>query len=106
MQYTSTCLNRPHPSLRLALKLLFGGPPLADGTLKLNTDGSRLHGLAACGGLLRDTMGQFICGFHYNLGSASSILAELWGVIHGLRLAANLGVQRLIVEVILKSLLE
>lgn len=34
-----------------------------------------------------------------NLGSASSVLAELWGLTHDLRMASSRGVQRLVVEV-------
>lgn len=68
------------------------------GFLKLNTDGSRQHRLAACGGLIRDEMGHFISGFHCNLGSATLVHAELWGLTLGLRLARHLVVQRLLVE--------
>lgn len=43
-------------------------------------------------------MGQFVLGYHCNLGSATSVHAELWGLTLGLQLARQLGIQRLLVE--------
>lgn len=67
------------------------------GSFKLNTNGSFQQGLAACGGLIRNACRQFIAGFHCNLG-ATSVLAELWGLTLGLRLARILGLKSLLVE--------
>jgi hypothetical protein len=39
-----------------------------------------------CGGLLRNSNGQWIGEFSRHLGMCSAYLAELWGVIDGLRL--------------------
>lgn len=92
-------LMNPAPSfieVSFALDVRWAPPPF--GAMQLNTNGSRKNGLAACGGLLRNAMGQFISGFHCNLGSATSVLAELWGLTLGLRLARQLGVTRLLVE--------
>lgn len=72
--------------------LMFVGFPPPAGMLKLNIDGSCVNGLAACGGLIRDEMGSFICGFYCNLGSSTSIHAELWGLTHGLRIASQMGI--------------
>lgn len=72
--------------------------PPPNGCLKLNTDGSRQNGKAAYGGLLRNEMGQFVAGFHCNLGSVTSVHAELWGLTLGLRMARSRGIQRLLVE--------
>lgn len=41
-------------------------------------------------------------GFHCNFGTASSILAELWGFIHGLHLAKSLHITSLAVELVSK----
>lgn len=71
-------------------------PP--DGSFKLNTDGSHSQGLSACGGLVRDSMGQFVRGFHCNLGATTSVSAELWGLVLGLRMARSLGILSLLVE--------
>lgn len=74
-------------------------PPPLD-AYKLNTNGSHRVDtqLSACGGLIRDHMGTFIAGFHCNLGTATSVLAELGGLVHGLKLAQSLHLQRIIVE--------
>lgn len=66
--------------------------------IALNVDGSHNSGGSACGGLLRNSLGQFLRGFHCNLGLATSVLAELWGLVLGLRLACSMGITSLRVE--------
>ncbi|KAK7289741.1 hypothetical protein RIF29_03628 [Crotalaria pallida] len=62
------------------------------GFMKLNTDGSfrASSHAAACGGVIRDATGFFVHGFHCNLGVCSSVKAELWSLLWGLRLAKHL----------------
>lgn len=72
--------------------------PPPPGFFKLDTDGSHRKGLVACGSLLRDELGRFVKGFYANLGASSSVHAELWGVTLGLRLAKDLKLSFLIVE--------
>lgn len=72
--------------------------PPPEGTLKLNTDGSHSHGLSACGGLLCNSLGQFVRGFHCNLGTATSVAAELWGLVMGLRMARMVEAPSVLVE--------
>ncbi|KAH9666870.1 reverse transcriptase domain-containing protein [Citrus sinensis] len=68
--------------------------------LCLNTDGARKgNGEASAGGLLRDCHGNFIHGFSAHLGVCSVLKAELWGVLHGLRMAWDLGYRRIQVGV-------
>jgi hypothetical protein len=57
-------------------------PPLV-GWYKCNTDGTSLGntGAAACGGLFRNHRSEFIGGFAQSLGIASSLVAEIMGVI-------------------------
>ncbi|KAH9770764.1 putative ribonuclease H protein [Citrus sinensis] len=70
--------------------------PLPWPFLCLNTDGARKgNGEASAGGLLRDCHGNFIHGFSANLGVCSVAKAELWGVLHGLRMAWDLGYIRI-----------
>ena len=58
----------------------------------LNTNGAKKrNGEAGAGGLLRDCHGKFIHGFSANLGVCSVIKAELWGVLHGLRMVWDFG---------------
>nr|KYP40685.1 Heat shock 70 kDa protein [Cajanus cajan] len=73
-------------------------PP--NGWVCLNTDGSVYEdhrigcSKGACGGLVRDSSGCFLGGFSVNLGPTSVTLAELWGVVHGLKLAWDLGFKK------------
>ena len=64
----------------------FNNNPL--GRIKINSDGSVLQvdSKAACGGILRDHLGNFVLGYYANLGSCTITFAELWGIYHGLSL--------------------
>jgi hypothetical protein len=59
--------------------------------LKLNVDGSRISStdLWACGGLIRNYRGGFVSSFFCNLSWSNSLMAELWGLVNGLKLARN-----------------
>lgn len=74
--------------------------PLDTTSFKLNTDVSFIEhsSLSSCEGLIRNFMGCFIRGFTCNLGRFTLVIAELWGLVHGLRLACNLGINFFIVE--------
>ncbi|KAL0000646.1 hypothetical protein SO802_014427 [Lithocarpus litseifolius] len=65
----------------------------AEGWQKLNIDGSFVStsGLAGCGGLLRDSSGQWIVGFAESICVSSSIAAELWALREGLGLCLERG---------------
>lgn len=92
-------LLRPAPSfIEASIEVPVRWNPPSSGTYKLNTDGSHHKGMAACGGLIRNEQGRFIKGFYSNLGTASSVHAELWGITLGLCLAKDLGISSLIVE--------
>lgn len=94
-----THLHKPSPSfLEASMEVPVRWTLPLMGVFKLNSDGSLRNGLAACGGLLHNHHGHFIKGYHYNLGVASSILVELWGLIHGLRLAKSMHMSSLVVE--------
>ena len=71
----------------------------AIGWHRLNTDGSfnGASGLAGCGGLIRDSNGQWVKGFAKRIVAESSLAAELWGLREGLVLC--LEIQALAVEV-------
>ncbi|XP_015942837.1 heat shock 70 kDa protein [Arachis duranensis] len=78
-------------------------PP--SGWVCLNTDGSMFqnrnnNNKAACGGLVRDSSGSFLGGFSVKLDHATSVtMAELWGVVHGLNLAWDLGCRKVKVDI-------
>ena len=62
---------------------------------KLNTDGSLLGnpGRASGGGLARNDRGMWIAGFTQNIGKATSVEAELWGLRAGLFLCKTLNLE-------------
>lgn len=68
--------------------------------LKLNTDGASkgTNHAASCGGVLRDAVGRWLYGFAANLGSASAIEAEIWGIYYGLSLAWSQGFEKVLVS--------
>jgi ribonuclease HI len=57
----------------------------------INTDGDVQHGVAGCGGVLRDHRGHWIKGFARNVSTTSAFNAELWGAYDGLCLARRRG---------------
>ncbi|XP_016178547.1 uncharacterized protein LOC107621000 [Arachis ipaensis] len=75
------------------------------GWVKLNTDGAveKNQKIAACGGLIRTNEGKWVAGFIANLGNCNVIHAELKGVFHGLEMAWDLGMRRMIVEMDFKE---
>lgn len=73
-------------------------PP--DDWLKLNTDGSSIgnQGKAEAGCLHQISMGNGVGGLSCYVGYASRMLAELWAVHEGLRLARDMGAGRLLAK--------
>ncbi|KAF7820033.1 hydroquinone glucosyltransferase-like [Senna tora] len=52
---------------------------------------------SSCGGLLRDHMGKWMCGYMANLGLSNVLTAELWGIYHGLKVAWDRGFKKVII---------
>lgn len=73
--------------------------PSAD-WFKSHVDGARSHtiGRSAAGGVRGDVTGQWITGFMHHLGDCSSLTAELWGIMPGLKLAWENGIRKVAVE--------
>lgn len=73
--------------------------PLSD-WIKLNCDGASKgeNRLASCGGVLWDQTGKWLRGYAANLGIASVVEAEIWGVYYGLNLAWMEGYRRIVVS--------
>ena len=71
------------------------------GWLKLNVDGSvdNSKGLAGVGGVLRDSMANWVGGFSTRLGECTMEEAETWLLLHGLRMAWDLCARQLLVEI-------
>ncbi|MCH81010.1 ribonuclease H protein [Trifolium medium] len=63
--------------------------------VKLNTDGAyKENQVAGCGGVIRGTQGEWLGGFAKHVELCSAFVAELWGVLEGLRYAHRLGFTR------------
>lgn len=73
----------------------------------LNTDGAMKTalGISACGGVLRDVQ-RWLGGFAKRLHVTSAFLAEMWGVLEGLNLAAAKGFNRIQLQSDSKSLVQ
>ncbi|KAF7830820.1 LINE-type retrotransposon LIb DNA [Senna tora] len=67
---------------------------------KLNTDGSCLTSTSdiGAGGILRDHLGKWVRGFSIFKGHGNSVMAELWAIYHGLRLASQIHIYSIIVD--------
>lgn len=73
---------------------------LPEGWMKVNTNGCAAGspGLAGCGGVVRDSHGEWVSRFLRHIGTTNSFVAELWGLRDGLMLCSNLNIPFLIVE--------
>ena len=81
-------------------------PP--EGWIKLNSDGCAAGspGLVGCGGVVRDSHGNWVTGFSRHIGITNSFVAEQWGLRDGLLLCSNLNIPALIVEMDAKSIVD
>lgn len=68
--------------------------------MALNSDGSVAGplGTAGCGGILRNSDGNFIAVFAANIGICSVVQSELWGILHGLQVAKSRGFRHVRVD--------
>jgi len=95
--------NTSNSGVKVPIWCTWRCPP--NGWVCLNTDGSVFENHrngcsgSACGGLVRDSSGCYLGGFTVNLGNTSVTLAELWGVVHGLKLAWDLGCKKVKVDI-------
>lgn len=68
--------------------------------LELNTDCSldTSSGVLTAGGVVHDHGGNWVGGFVVEVGCASVLEGELWGVFHGLRLCRRRGFRQITAE--------
>jgi ribonuclease HI len=68
--------------------------------IKLNCDGAYKGSLniAGCGGLFRDSDGQWLQGYTQRIGACDALHAEMWGMYTGMQVARRQGYTNLIVE--------
>ncbi|PKU71968.1 Putative ribonuclease H protein [Dendrobium catenatum] len=67
--------------------------------IKINTDGSYNGKVAGCGGIIRNHLGQVIKAFAGPVFGKSACVAELNGIIYGIKMCINLGYDRVWIEV-------
>lgn len=72
-------------------------PPIGD-AFKFNVDGSVRGCSSACGGVLRDRNGIWVCGFSRNIGSSTITMAELLAILDAMKIAVKLGIREVIFE--------
>ncbi|MCI36758.1 ribonuclease H protein, partial [Trifolium medium] len=64
--------------------------------VKLNTDGAyKDKHVAGCGGVICGNQGEWLGGYAKCVGLCSAFVAELWGVVEGLRYAYRLGFKKI-----------
>ncbi|MCI28245.1 ribonuclease H protein [Trifolium medium] len=65
---------------------MIGWKPPVEGWVKVNIDGAcKSESVAGCGGIIRNNRGGWLGGFAKHIGSCSAFVAELWGVLEGLK---------------------
>ena len=75
-----------------------------EGWFKLNTDGA-FNGrecTSACGGLIRNFAGIWINGFAMQIESKDMLFAELVGILLGLRIVKELGIEKIQLESVVR----
>lgn len=70
------------------------------GMVKINFDGSLDPHTkrAGCGGVVRDSSGNWLYGFTNNIGSCAPDQAEAWGLLRSIQAAVHMGYRNIIVE--------
>jgi hypothetical protein len=57
-----------------------------------------MNGFSTCGRLLRDSQGDLIHDFYYNLGHNNSLSVEMLSLVHVMSIALHLHLHRIIFE--------
>lgn len=93
-QFLTALAKNPH--LRVRINTKWTKPD--SGWLKLNTNASIINGHAGVGGLIRDSNGNWVEGFSKSIGTSSVLMAELWAMRDGIRMAKSLNIQSLLIN--------
>jgi ribonuclease HI len=96
MQLAGDCIKAISNSNVVAVRnqtvMMVGWSPPKPMYVKLNIDGAyKVNQVAGCSGVIRGSHGEWIGGFAKNVGLCSAFVAELWGVLEGLRYIHRLG---------------
>lgn len=73
---------------------------MGEGWFKLNIDGASKSnpGAAGIGGVIMNHKGDFIAAFAKNIGIATNNKAEVWALVQGLKIAAQMERSRIIID--------
>jgi ribonuclease HI len=94
-EYKNAASNNHVVTARNQSVVLIGWSPPKPQFVKLNTNGAyKVSQVAGCGGVIRGCQGEWLGGFAKCVGLCSAFIAELWGVVEGLRLAHRLGFKK------------
>ena len=91
-----TALNKPIRARPWLIAKWSKPPP---GWHKLNTNASIINDHAGAGGLLCDSNGNWVQRFSKPVGTTLVLMAELWALQEGLRMAKPLNIHNLVVNV-------
>ncbi|KAL4317100.1 hypothetical protein AHAS_Ahas15G0351300 [Arachis hypogaea] len=85
--------------IKKTVDLVSWEPPV-DWCINLNVDGSVIQPASSrtCGGLLRNGDGNLVAGFMMKIGRITITTAEIWAIYTGMKLAVELGINRLQIE--------
>ncbi|CAJ2663874.1 unnamed protein product, partial [Trifolium pratense] len=98
--YYNACMELKHVNTIQKGVCWIGWKVPEEGWVKLNTDGaSKGEGLSGCGGIIRDHQGNWCGGFAKFVGTGSVLIAELWGVLEGLKLVWRKGYRKVEVNI-------
>lgn len=70
-------------------------PNLCVGFFNIDVEFKFDSGFAGCRDLIRDHLDYWHGGFSKHIGHCSALIAELWGLLEGLRLCHHKGIQKL-----------
>jgi hypothetical protein len=73
--------------------------PPSVGWVCLNIDGACRDGVIGCGGVIRGSEGEWLIGFSKLIGRGDAYIAELWGLLEGLKLAKRMSFKKIEVHV-------
>jgi len=84
-----------HPPKPAYIKIIWC-PPIA-GWINCNTDGASTATSSSCGGIFRNSNGNFLC-FAENLGGGSAFLAEISAIMRAVEIASQRGWRNIWIE--------
>jgi hypothetical protein len=95
-EYTAVMRNITNIMKRDRVVHMIGWKPSKPLFISINIDGAcKEQRQAGCGGIVRGDQGEWIGGYAKGVGRSSAFIAELWGVLEGLRYVRSLGFNKI-----------